>query len=434
GAAADVAGIGAITIQKDAATPIALTEEGTTNVYKNAKVPTGVYKILVGGVDTRQTLNVNKATSTTGDLLYYTVTLNAPTGVTAGSTLKASYGAAVDIPTGTPLLKDTEITLTANVDPVVANTTYSSVFSNGATKIGEAVAGIPATAKFVLTKALDAKVAITATLAPTKITAVADLVVTAPAKKAVPAAATLKVANADYAVTSTVWNVAGENGAVEATAFKPGTSYTATVTLTAAAGKTFSGDIVPTGALTGANAILKGTISPIDKAENTIVFKITYPALAAAVLPTATVAVTGDAKVGATLTAKATIVDHDFPGTTVTYKWYTSDDAVVGGTDDKVIASATTSTYVLTAADAGKYIYCEVTPNNGGVAANSLATSAVAEKTNAVELTVKVDGAAANVDSITSIKIQKDKATPITLAEEGTSNVYKHATVPTGEY
>ncbi|MEG1754502.1 MAG: hypothetical protein RR234_11375, partial [Christensenella sp.] len=102
GAAADVAGIGEITIQKGAAKPIALTEEGTSNVYKHAAVPTGAYMIFVGGIDTRQTLNVNQATSTTGDLLYYTVTLNTPTGVTTNSTLKASYGAAVDIPTGTP--------------------------------------------------------------------------------------------------------------------------------------------------------------------------------------------------------------------------------------------------------------------------------------------------------------------------------------------
>ncbi|MEG1754227.1 MAG: hypothetical protein RR234_09975, partial [Christensenella sp.] len=53
--------------------------------------------------------------------------------------------------------------------------------------------------------------------------------------------------------------------------------------------------------------------------------------------------------------------------------------------------------------------------------------------THDVELTVKVDGKAANVAAINKIEIRKDTTT-IALSEEGTSNVYKHTAVPTGVY
>ncbi len=98
--------------------------------------------------------------------------------------------------------------------------------------------------------------------------------------------------------------------------------------------------------------------------------------------PTASnVSVSGTAQVGQTLTGTYDYsdVNGDAQGTS-TFKWYRSDDT--SGTNKTEINGATANTYVLQAADLGKYISFEVTPvaaagPSPGSAAESTKTGAV---------------------------------------------------------
>jgi hypothetical protein len=77
--------------------------------------------------------------------------------------------------------------------------------------------------------------------------------------------------------------------------------------------------------------------------------------------PTAMVqSITGTTQVGETLTGHYTYNDANLDAEGMsTYKWYRSDDA--SGTNKTAIAGATATTYLLQAADIGKYISFEVT-------------------------------------------------------------------------
>ena len=91
--------------------------------------------------------------------------------------------------------------------------------------------------------------------------------------------------------------------------------------------------------------------------------------------PTATVqAITGTLQVGETLTGHYTYsdVNGDLEGIS-TYKWYRSDDS--SGLNKATIAGVTSVTYVLQAADTGKYISFEVTPVASTGVAQGTATS-----------------------------------------------------------
>jgi hypothetical protein len=83
--------------------------------------------------------------------------------------------------------------------------------------------------------------------------------------------------------------------------------------------------------------------------------------------PTASnVANTGTLKEGQTLTGTYTYVDAESNAESgSTFKWYRSDNA--SGLNKSAIASASSTTYVLTASDVNKYISFEVTPRDGSL-------------------------------------------------------------------
>jgi hypothetical protein len=95
------------------------------------------------------------------------------------------------------------------------------------------------------------------------------------------------------------------------------------------------------------------------------------------------VSISGTAMYGQTLTGSYTYTDaeSDAQGAS-TFKWYRADDA--SGTNKAAIAGATSTTYTLTAADAGKHISFEVTPvaqtgTSPGIAVESAFTGKVTE-------------------------------------------------------
>ncbi|WP_286757343.1 BspA family leucine-rich repeat surface protein, partial [Roseivirga sp. UBA838] len=92
-------------------------------------------------------------------------------------------------------------------------------------------------------------------------------------------------------------------------------------------------------------------------------------------------------QVDAPLRGVYNFIDAELDADNSTFKWYRSDDN--SGTGKTEIAGATTTTYVLTAADAGKYISFEVTPNDGkvsGTDVESLAVGPIAKKTPSLSL------------------------------------------------
>ncbi|MBP1926907.1 hypothetical protein J2Z76_002779, partial [Sedimentibacter acidaminivorans] len=113
--------------------------------------------------------------------------------------------------------------------------------------------------------------------------------------------------------------------------------------------------------------------------------------------PTATVqSITGTTQVGETLTGHYTYSDanSDAEGTS-TYKWYRSDDA--SGTNKAAIAGATATTYLLQAADLGKYISFEVTP----VASTGTTTGVAVESAKVGAIITAQAAPTATVQSIT---------------------------------
>ena len=99
--------------------------------------------------------------------------------------------------------------------------------------------------------------------------------------------------------------------------------------------------------------------------------------------PTASsISVSGTLTVGELLTGNYTYTDPDTdPESGTSYKWYRSDDN--GGTGKTAISGANAQQYTLQAADQGKYISFEVTPNDGMVAGTT--------EESALEGPVKVD-------------------------------------------
>ncbi|MEC7756056.1 MAG: BspA family leucine-rich repeat surface protein [Bacteroidota bacterium] len=92
-------------------------------------------------------------------------------------------------------------------------------------------------------------------------------------------------------------------------------------------------------------------------------------------------------QVDAPLRGVYNFIDAELDADNSTFKWYRSDDN--SGTGKTEIAGATTTTYVLTAADAGKYISFEVTPNDGkvsGTDVESVAVGPIAKKTPSLSL------------------------------------------------
>ncbi len=130
-----------------------------------------------------------------------------------------------------------------------------------------------------------------------------------------------------------------------------GGATSTTFTLTASQiGKYISFEVTPvatTGTLTG-NAVETENNGPVAAAENSA------PSVSE-------VSVAGTLTEGDTLTASYSYSDNELDEEGMsTYKWYISEDEV--GTGKTAISGADTIIYVLTTADAGKYISFEVTP------------------------------------------------------------------------
>lgn len=98
--------------------------------------------------------------------------------------------------------------------------------------------------------------------------------------------------------------------------------------------------------------------------------------------------VTGTTTIDETLTGTYNFLDDDGDNDNSSFQWYRSDDAQ--GANKAAIGGATGTTYKLAAADAGKFISFEVTPNDGtvdGNAAGSAPQGAVAKKVPTLTLT-----------------------------------------------
>ncbi len=91
--------------------------------------------------------------------------------------------------------------------------------------------------------------------------------------------------------------------------------------------------------------------------------------------------ITGTLTVGNALSASTgSWSDTDGDSLTYSYRWYRADDA--SGSGEAVISGATSSTYVVTAADAHKYLSIVVTADDGNGSADQAATSTRSEIAN----------------------------------------------------
>ncbi len=158
--------------------------------------------------------------------------------------------------------------------------------------------------------------------------------------------------------------------------------------------------------------------------------------------PTATVqAITGTTQVGQTLTGHYTYsdVNADVQGVS-TFKWYRADDNL--GTAKAAIAGATSITYVLQAADLGKFISFEVTPialtgtttgfaaegatvgpisaapTGGGSGGGSTATTVINTNTGTVTGS-QIDKAAGIAKQGDSVTIQSNQTSEVTFPASG---------------
>ncbi len=97
--------------------------------------------------------------------------------------------------------------------------------------------------------------------------------------------------------------------------------------------------------------------------------------------------VTGTTTIDEQLTGSYNFIDAENDADNSSYKWYRADDNA--GTNKTAIAGATATTYTLTAADAGKFISFEVTPNDSkvdGTLAESSVVGAVDKKVPTLSL------------------------------------------------
>lgn len=108
--------------------------------------------------------------------------------------------------------------------------------------------------------------------------------------------------------------------------------------------------------------------------------------------------VSGTKRVGETLTTTNGTWTGD-PAPTYTYKWQVSNDGLTGWSD---ISGATSSTFVLTSAQSGKYVRSQVTATNdsGAVAAESASTTVINETPSISSLTIS--GSAAVGETLTA--------------------------------
>ena len=146
--------------------------------------------------------------------------------------------------------------------------------------------------------------------------------------------------------------------------------------------------------------VLSGNPSSSDVGEHSVQLELadqfddkTYQEFTITVLASNTapsvngVEVSGTTTIDEVLTATYNFIDAELDADNSSYKWYRSDDN--SGTGKVEIGGATTTSYTLVAADAGKYISFEVTPNDGkvsGTDVESVAVGPIAKKTPSLSL------------------------------------------------
>jgi len=142
--------------------------------------------------------------------------------------------------------------------------------------------------------------------------------------------------------------------------------------------------------------------------------------------PTATaVTFSGTLQVGQTLTGSYSYADTD--GDTqagTTFKWYRSNTS--GGSGKVAISGATNQTYVLVAADAGKFISFEVTPKNangtGSAAESAINSTAVAGPTVSLSVSPSSIAEAAGTATVTAtLSSAASTSTSVNLSTSGST-------------
>ena len=189
----------------------------------------------------------------------------------------------------------------------------------------------------------------------------------------------------------------------------------------AAAGSDISGATSSTYVLTqdDVGKFIKVTVSWTD-GQNTAESLTSDPTAAVANVndaPTGSVRITGTVTQGQTLTAVTTTIgDPDGLGT-FSYQWKRGDTAAAAGSD---ISGATSSTYVLTQADVGKFIKVTVSWTDGQDTAESLTsdpTAAVANVNDSPTGAVTISGTATQNQTLTAVTSTiRDPDGPATLS------------------
>ncbi|MFD2332463.1 Ig-like domain-containing protein [Cohnella sp. GCM10020058] len=290
--------------------------------------------------------NDGKADSNTATV---TITVNAPPTATnvniagekvVGETLTGTYtyGDADSDPTGTPVYKwyrDSQATGASKVE------------INGATS-GSYVLTAGDAGKYLFFEVTPKAATGTLTGTPVVSTGYGPIV---PANVAPVATDDTKTTNMDTALTDTLPATDANTGDT-LTFSKVSNPSHGTVTVNADGSYTYT----PTTGYTGTDSFtFKANDGKADSNTATVTITVNAP-------PTATnVNIAGEKIVGETLTGTYTYgdVDGDPTGTPV-YKWYRDSQAT--GASKVEINGATSGSYVLTAGDAGKYLFFEVTP------------------------------------------------------------------------
>ncbi|WML49090.1 hypothetical protein RCG23_03010 [Neobacillus sp. PS3-34] len=154
-------------------------------------------------------------------------------------------------------------------------------------------------------------------------------------------------------------------------------------------------------------------VTPVAKTGETkgVAVSSEYVAINKNSAPKATkVTVTGNAKIGSSLTGAYTYqdADNDQEGTSI-IKWFRADDSK--GKNKKVISGAISKSYTLTGADQGKFISMEVTPvaKTGETKGVAVSSKYVAINSAPAATNLKVLGTAKAGSTLTAVYTYKDR-------------------------
>ncbi|MEQ9303395.1 MAG: Ig-like domain-containing protein, partial [Marinoscillum sp.] len=134
-----------------------------------------------------------------------------------------------------------------------------------------------------------------------------------------------------------------------------------------------------TGSPTDANVGEHSVILTLDDQNGGIVNQeFTITVMASNTAPSAnsvTAEIVFSLQIGDQISGTYNFIDAESDPDNSTYKWYRADD--VSGANKAVISGATAKTYILSTADAGKYISFELTPNDGKVDGTLIESAAI---------------------------------------------------------